>query len=209
MQRVWGRSGPRSLPSPTLAPRPLAAPCTSGHTRTAPRPAAADPAPACPSALADARPRARGLRPAPTRRGPRPAGSCGGHVGTSREPQAARARAAGGRMPPPPLPVFAGAFPRAELAAPALAAAPSARRPELGPLRRAPLQQLLPAPRAAPLQLPQLLLVPPLQLHDALQLPQLLQASGPRLCWGRREARGPREPPPTPSPGPSPGSTPT
>lgn len=105
----------------------------------------------------------------------------------------------GGQGPPPPpsLPLLARALPRAEPAAPA---APRARRPQLGQLRRAPLQQLLPAPRAAPLQVPQLLLVPPLQLHDALQLPQLLQAGGPWLCGGRGEVRRREGAPPRPAP---------
>lgn len=134
-------------------------------------------------------------------------------MGTGPKPRDARALASECRMPPPPLPFLAGALARNDFAATAPAAAPRTWRRELGQLCRAPLQQLLPAPRAAPLQLPKLLLVPPLQLHDALQLPQLLQAGGPRLCGGRGEARccpGAPPPPPRPRcPGPSPGLTPT
>lgn len=98
--------------------------------------------------------------------------------------------------PPSPLPLFSRSLARAELAAPAPAAAPGAWRPEPGQLRRAPLQQLLPAPHAAPPQFPKLLLLAPLQLHDALQLPQLLQAGGLRFCGGQGEACAPWEPPP-------------
>lgn len=135
--------------------------------------------------------RARALE-ALARRGPggllaeqSPAEATRGQALSPRPP--APARAAEGRAAPPPLPLLAGALARAQLAAPA--AAPRARRPESSQLRQAPLQELLPAPRAAPLQIPQLLLVPPLQLHDALQLPQLLWAGGPRLCGGWGEAR--------------------
>lgn len=182
VSRAWGGLGCHPHPSLTLAPQPRAAPCASEGTHTAPRPAAAAPAPACPSARARACLRPRGPRRAWLWRSPRRAGSCGGHVGTGPEPSDDGVRTSEGRMLPPPLPFLAGALARAELAG------PGARWPKRSQLCRAPLQQLLPAPRPTPLQLSQLLLMPPLQLHDALQLPQLFQAGGSRLCGNPGEA---------------------
>lgn len=107
-------------------------------------------------------------------------------MGTGPKHSVASTCAAVGSWSPLSLPFLAGALARAEPADPA--AAPHTLWPELRQLRRAPLQQLLPAPCAAPLQLPQLLLMPSLQLHEAFQLLQFLQTGGPGLCGDPREA---------------------